>query len=247
MGSLMLDPNQMTSNIAVAFLFLIYLRSQKLVRLFYFLFCFLTLILGAILASSFSGIIAIVISVLIYYIFLGKALPIFRIVLFSGLFTIVFLNLIGLPEVFQERFLGKIGAGSFDDLGSLGARITLMNKAWELIENNPFIGIGIDNFSNYTGLNNTVHNAFLLSWVEGGIFSIMGIMLLILSFPIFFFQSKRLKTLIKKPIYSLSMSFSVLFAINLASHTHFYGRYWFVPVFLIITLLKLELKKYEKG
>ena len=87
-------------------------------------------------------------------------------------------------------------------------------------------------------MHNDVHNGFLLIWVEGGILSILGLILMTLIFPLyaFIFGSKDFRKE-KLHIYSICLAFSLLFILNISSHTQFYGRYWFVPFFLLLNYI----------
>jgi O-antigen ligase len=118
-----------------------------------------------------------------------------------------------------------------------------MQVSWKIISNNPVIGIGVDNFQSVSKLNNDVHNGFLLIWAEGGILSIIGTLLITFAFPIYIITSSAQDFgKVSRKINSITLSFTLLFIINIASNTQFYDRYWFVPFFLLLKLITLSKK-----
>ncbi len=88
-------------------------------------------------------------------------------VIFSGLLLAV---------VFQDRIIARVTA---DDGGSAHSRIPLMKLAFNIIQDQPLLGVGANNFA--TVMNNyvtadligewlyTVHNSYLRIWAEIGI------------------------------------------------------------------------------
>ena len=51
-------------------------------------------------------------------------------------------------------------------------RLDIIDKGFEFINKNPLLGLGLENSSLYTGI--SVHNPLILTWVENGIFGMIG-------------------------------------------------------------------------
>ena len=51
-------------------------------------------------------------------------------------------------------------------------RLKLLDKGMLYIAKNPFLGLGLENSSIYTG--RSVHNPIVLTWVENGILGMLG-------------------------------------------------------------------------
>ena len=51
-------------------------------------------------------------------------------------------------------------------------RLDIIDKGFEFINKNPLFGLGLENSSLYTGI--SVHNPLILTWVENGIFGMIG-------------------------------------------------------------------------
>jgi putative inorganic carbon (hco3(-)) transporter len=100
-------------------------------------------------------------------------------------------------EVIYKRF-------TLDDSGSAMSRVTMAVDAWEIIQDNPLLGIGINNYSlavpiyDITGIHRewhatTVHNLLLLIAAESGIFAFSAFVLF------WIFILKKTYTLMKTP------------------------------------------------
>jgi O-antigen ligase len=247
MGSLMYNPNQLASNIATAFLFLLFLIERKKVNLAFKAFCMFCLLLGMALTSSFGGILALLSGTIVFFIIGKNRAVVLNLIVVGIVSIIVFSFFIPLPEVFSERVINNLKATDVADLGSYEARVKLAEKAWDFISANPITGVGADNFIEASHMHNDVHNGYILIWVEGGILSIFGLILITLIFPLyaFLFGSADFKK-DKLNLYSVSFAFTLLFILNISSHTQFYGRYWFVPFFLLLNYITIS-KNLKNG
>jgi O-antigen ligase len=90
--------------------------------------------------------------------------------------------------IFQESIANRI----FEDEGSAHSRIPLIQMAWSMIGDNPVLGVGVNNCafvaSKYALSSDlrqewfyTIHNKYLLEWVETGIFGLAAFLLFLLS------------------------------------------------------------------
>jgi O-antigen ligase len=151
---------------AVAMLLTKVNRSCKLLALAGLAFGFVALIT----TQSRGGWTAAVLSVAIVCIALMRhgRLPLTIPLLLVGIVTVVAL-------VFQDSIAERLAG---DDKGSARSRIPLMATAWEIIRDNPILGVGANNYTaelerrarTFPGdWLYTVHNKYLLVWAENGL------------------------------------------------------------------------------
>jgi len=91
--------------------------------------------------------------------------------------TILVPLLVLLRQPIMARLLG-------DDLGAANSRVTMAGQALEVIEANPVLGVGANNYAewyepNYAPESNassfrTVHNKYLLVWAETGVIGLLA-------------------------------------------------------------------------
>jgi len=127
--------------------------------------------IALILTFSRGGWIALVVSMILFGLFLGRQRGLS---LRAPIAVMVILALLYLPfgSLISARFLG-------DDKGSAESRIPLMNLAFRIFEDNPILGVGANNFSVVMGRYLTpefrhgflyaVHDKYLLVLSETGI------------------------------------------------------------------------------
>jgi hypothetical protein len=66
-----------------------------------------------------------------------------------------------------------------DEQGSVYSRVDVYRRAWSRIEEQPFVGIGLDEASNDRAIGETpVHNILLNPWLTAGILGLIGITML---------------------------------------------------------------------
>ena len=137
MGSLMYNPNQLASNIATAFLFLLFLIDQRRAGLLFKSVNIFCLLFGIILTSSFGGILALMLSTLLFFMVGKKKIVLLNLTVVGVIAVILFTIFIPLPEVFTERVINSLKATDVADLGSFEARLQLAEKAWSFISVKP--------------------------------------------------------------------------------------------------------------
>jgi O-antigen ligase len=64
---------------------------------------------------------------------------------------------------------------------SMDARMATYRAAWEEVREEPLVGVGLDPASATTQAGNEVHNILLINWYEGGIFALIGIIIVLVS------------------------------------------------------------------
>ena len=196
-----MNANAFAKNFAVLvpiiFLFSSQIGFSRLHRIIIIIICMLTVILS----GSFGGIISIVISILLCIIYTAlmrkihlsyKHLVVIMLVILFVIFSMdyirEFYNTWNIFGVIRRRLEPVLQSGDIYQAGSLGLKQQLMNYGVELINNNPIIGIGTRKF-NVLSEGITMHNSYLLLWVEGGVFSFIGFLIILMT-P--YFRSNRI-------------------------------------------------------
>jgi O-antigen ligase len=223
---------------------LVFTNSAKKVKAFLFYGILLTLIgLGVIMSGSVSGMITIVASTLIWSLIGGK--PNWKFIIFLGVLITTIFTIISI-----QTSMGYVTPMSrFDSTTSHGDDGTAKNRfetfvaAFNVIRENPFVGVGFDDVKTTTGF--VVHNLFLGIWFQGGIVSFIGIILMCLSILLTGIYS--IKHSISKLHYSLSMAVFLSFISTLIfgmTAPFLYQRYAWIPAAFIIPLFSV-IKRYH--
>ena len=109
----------------------------------------------------------------IFYIKMGKRINIYFILLYIVIQYSLFQFVNYIDNSFYnkplERYSTILDPKSSD---SSIERLDIIDKGFEFINKNPLFGLGLENSSLYTGI--SVHNPLILTWVENGIFGMIG-------------------------------------------------------------------------
>lgn len=139
--------------------------------------------------------------------FLKKFRLLFKIT-FMALIAIVICLYIGLLERFVNTFVSMLSkSASHNDLSN--GRIALWGLAWKLFKENPFFGIGWEQFMNFNYYEHDVHNSYLQFLCETGL---IGFILLFIPCVILLVQGI---TQLRRLIRYNSEEFKLLKRINL--------------------------------
>lgn len=139
-----------------------------------------------------------------------------------------------LPEIFRERVLNAIIAGDIEQSGTFSGRLLLIQDALDMADQNYLIGLGAGQFGLVSAHGAAVHNSYLLLLNEGGLLSLMGMMLLIITgLPGGFARLAARRTRI---FGAISLTILVIYALMLNTFPHFYARFWNVPLILGLAL-----------
>ena len=106
----------------------------------------------------------------------------------------------------------------------------LIQEAWLKAEDTMVIGLGADQYREFSSHHQPVHNMYMLLWVEGGFITMVAwifMMMILLIVPLSTLRWHRLES-------ALSLSVMTVFLINTMASPHMYHRLWIVPVLLAI-------------
>ncbi len=168
----------------------------------------------------------------------------FRRIMYGGLIAISSLLLVVMSKTDFSDFSRPLQRYStiFDMQRSPSSmqRYNVIQIAFDKINQSPFVGVGLENSSGYTGT--VTHNPLILMWLENGIFGLIGfsmiymimIMFVYKSYQFSFFQDPYLMAL---SIITVMMVFGDMFMANS------YKRYLWLPALLMIT----QFTKYRSG
>ena len=135
-----------------------------------------SIILTVFLTASRSSFLILLFGVFFYSIFyikMGKRINIYFILLYIVIQYSLFQFVNYIDNSFYnkplERYSTILDPKSSD---SSMERLDIIDKGFEFINKNPLFGLGLENSSLYTKI--SVHNPLILTWVENGIFGMIG-------------------------------------------------------------------------
>ena len=138
---------------------------------------FIVLLLAVIvLTASRSGFLILLIGLICFIIFYYKytqSYNLFYTILYLFCLSIVvFFIYNSFPSFFENSFYRYTTIFDATRSASSQERLLVLNKSFELINNNPYLGYGLSNSQNVTGI--AVHNSIIISWLENGLFGLIG-------------------------------------------------------------------------
>ena len=138
---------------------------------------FIVLLLAVIvLTASRSGFLILLIGLISFIIFYYKytqSYNLFYTILYLFCLSIVlFFIYNSFPSFFENSFSRYTTIFDATRSASSQERLLVLNKSFELINNNPYLGYGLSNSQNVTGI--AVHNSIIISWLENGLFGLIG-------------------------------------------------------------------------
>lgn len=134
-----------------------------------------------------------------------------------------------LPPVFQRRVLGALESGNLDEAGTFSHRFQLMLESIGVARDTILLGLGANQYRVQSFWEQPVHNAYLLLWTEGGLLSLVGLVLALCGGFV-----TGLAPLMRPGgrVYAAA-AICVLgpFILLINAAPHIYGRFWMGPVF----------------
>ena len=152
------------------------IRSRLFINKLLFTIFIAVLLLTVFLTASRSSLLIAIIGAiifLIFYIKMGRGINIFYLILYMAIqFSLIILISINNTEFYEkpmDRYSTILEPGSSP---SSLQRLDLIDKGLGYIDQNPIIGLGLENSNFYTKI--SIHNPIVLTWVENGIFGMIG-------------------------------------------------------------------------
>lgn len=138
-----------------------------------------------------------------------------------------------MPEVFAKRVAPAFESGNLDQAGTYDDRAELIAEAWNNAEHTLIIGMGVDQFREFSPSGQPVHNMYMLQLAEGGVFAVagwIGVCITLALIPLLRIRRNPLEA-------ALSLAVIVVFQVFAMASPHMYARLWMVPVLLSVGLV----------
>ncbi len=199
--------------------------------------CTIFIAVGLLLSVSMSGILALLVSILVWFYLCRFTLKFFLVTLIS---TILFSTAISIQSSYEGvSFLSRIYEISNDGFGlyTLQSRINTYSAAWETIRNNPLLGVGLGPDVGLTETGYAVHNVLLLNWFQSGLFGLMGMLIILGSIALEAY--KGIKDPRRKPQQMLGIAlFSsyIAFIVLGIAQPIYYNRFGWISAALLMAL-----------
>lgn len=194
------------------------------------------LLYGVILTGSNTGLIMTAFGITVTALFSGSARVVVGFILAAAtaVAAVIFAGDIILPEIFQERVLAALTTGDLNQAGTFEDRYLLILEAMETARDTLVVGLGADQYRTISAFGAPVHNSYLLLLTEGGLISLFGLVLLLLSgvtlaWAAIVVAGARTEGL-------MALTIILIYAAMLSSFAHFYARFWNVPLVLTLAL-----------
>jgi len=240
LGAFTADANWNAAVIAMTMPFVFYLARIGRFRLLATTICIGILGLGLLLTGSVTGFVSAFFASGFFLLVAGE----WRIVRASALLATIVAVLVSLgaihslPEAFQRRVASAIEQGDVSQAGTYVGREALIEEAWQLVDQTMLVGMGVDQFRVDSVDRMPVHNMYLLVWAEGGVFSLIG-WLMMMTLPIIlslygFARDRGTAGL------GLAVTF-VFIAFSMAA-PHMYSRSWSVPLIIAMAVIVQRLR-----
>lgn len=234
--SLVERTNECASLLAMAIVFLLWLRFTRAVSVLAFAATLPPLCYALVLTGSNTGLLLTITGSLALT-FLSGSARIGLIMLLCGgaalMVTIVWGELF-LPEVFVRRVLGALQSGDLTEAGTFKGRLMLMREAERIANDTLWIGLGVDEYRTVSAYANPVHNVYLLLLTEGGLIALFGLAGLLMSSVYIGWLAMNHPE--ARWGASLTLTVVVMLALCLTGIPHFYARFWAVPWILAMAI-----------
>lgn len=203
--------------------------------------CVFLIAAGLLLSVSMSGISALIVSILVWLV-LNK-FPL-KNMLILGISAGFFFTSIYIQSHYEGvSFLTRLTDISDDGLSSvtLRTRLETFSVAWEVIKDNPLMGVGLGPDVSLTRTGHAVHNLFMLNWYQSGLFGLIGILMILGAIAIEAYKGMRdprqeQERTIGIALFSSYISFIVL---GIAQPI-FYNRFGWISAALLLSLYSVR-------
>jgi O-antigen ligase len=146
-----------------------------------------------------------------------------------------------LPRAFESRVAGAIENQDLSSAGSFDDRFDLIKESWEYARENTLVGVGVDRYRELSSHRAPVHNSYLLIWVEGGVFALLGWIGMIGVMFVIAISGRGQYRLER----ALALSVLAAFLVFSTAAAHMYARIWMMPVVLALTPTLLAMRSHR--
>ncbi|WP_338240834.1 O-antigen ligase family protein [Aurantiacibacter hainanensis] len=228
LGAMTGEPNPNGAMIAFSIPMLLYSVRRRIMPLGLGLLCGVLLVWGLLASGSFTGFSATLVALAVYLAVSGIGLLI-RVAFLAVIGAALFLAAgLPLPAAFEDRVAGALTTGDLNEAGTFAGRSELIDEAWEMVDDNSLIGLGVDQYRVISSHGAPVHEFHLLIWNEGGLLGFAGVVILLLTMFAAAFSA------ISRSRFEGAMIFAVVVVFNVYAFSvpHMYSRVWILPVLL---------------
>jgi O-antigen ligase len=142
-----------------------------------------------------------------------------------------------LPDAFQRRVAAAIESGDVSTAGTYVGRRALIDEAWEMTDRTALVGIGVDQYRVDSEDRMPVHNMYLLVWTEGGMFALIGwLMMMTLPIILSLYCLGR-----DRGTAGLGLAVTFVFIAFSMASPHMYSRSWSVPLIIAMAVMVSQL------
>lgn len=221
---------------AIALILLVHFWQSGTARVAEIVIALPALLYGIMLTGSNTGIMVLAIGIMVLTLLSGSPRTMVMLGLAAG--TVAALLVTGgdvlLPEVFRDRVLNGILAGDVEQAGTFSDRVMLIQEAIRIAPDWLLVGMGADQYRYFSAYGHPVHNTYLLLLNEGGLLSLSGLLLLLLTgLPAAFLALSSGPT---RKNGALTLTILLIYALVLSTFPHFYARFWNVPLILALSV-----------
>lgn len=230
------NPNELARLLAIGLVFTSYLmiRTKEKHRILWLLIA--VLFTYSVLATgSFSGILAVALSLLTFLMFVGPLRASALIIVLSAIAAATW-YWIDIPVAFERRILGFYASGDLALAGSYVTRVRLAATGMEMLAEHPWFGIGPGMFIEAAGLPSKVHTAWLHTAIESGVIALLGFALIMLSLTMVLVRSMLAGEADRFVVAAYAGVLVGLFA-GISASPSMFVREWWLPMFLAVRLL----------
>ena len=228
LAAFLADANSNGAVIATTLPFVLHLRRRGAIGGAAAAAAFAVLGTALVLAASFTAFSAGLFSLLLYSVIAGVR-PSLRVVTLAATAATALVVLgVGLPQAFGKRIAPALEHGDIAQAGSFVGRLDLIREAWVVVDGTVLIGLGVDQYRVVSVDKMPVHQSYLLMWAEGGIFAMIGWLLIVMitvATGVMALRHDRADA-------GLALAVTSTFIIASTASPHMYARSWIVPVVL---------------
>ncbi len=227
-GAMTGEANPNGAMIAFALPMLLYSIRERTIPLSFGIICGVLLVWGLMASGSFTGFVAGIVAVAVYFTVSGLRVLLRAVVLGAIGLALFLASGLPLPSAFENRVAGAISTGNIEEAGTYTGRSLLIEEAWNRADDNILIGLGVDRFREVSVYGAPVHELHLLILNEGGIVGFVGLLIVLLTMVgAAFVAIGRSRT-------EGAMILAVVFVFNVYTFSipHMYSRVWILPVLL---------------